>query len=81
MIDMAENLYFKEIDQIDDTITVIKCGGEDFAWFLSDGFTEEQIDKVIDKLNEYENELKKFKPVIFKNEEDGRLFEFYTKEA
>lgn len=41
---MTEKQYGKKIDDIDDSIIVITDNGNDFAWFLNDVCTDEQVD-------------------------------------
>ena len=50
---MTENKrYGKKVDDVDDTIINITEDGNDFAWFLSDDYTDEQVDKIVQRLNE-----------------------------
>ena len=53
---MTEKQYGKKIDDIDDNIIVITDNGNDFAWFLNDVCTDEQVDKIVDLLNKLEDE-------------------------
>ena len=58
---MNEKRYGKKVDDVDDTIIHITEDGNDFAWFLSDDYLDEQVDKIVQRLNELsdENDLQK----------------------
>ena len=72
---MIEKRYGKKVDDVDDTIINITEDGNDFAWFLSDDYTDEQVDKVVQRLNELtiENEqLKHDATVLIQSNQDYR---------
>lgn len=48
---MTDKRYGKKVDDVDDTIIDITEDGNDFAWFLSDDYTDEQVDKIVQRLN------------------------------
>ena len=54
---MIEKRYGKKVDDIDDTIINITENGNDFAWFLNDDYTNEQVDKIVQRLNELYDKL------------------------
>lgn len=62
---MIEKRYGKKVDDVDDTIIDITDNGDDFAWFLSDDYTDEQVDKIVQRLNEQNEEKMYFLKVIF----------------
>ena len=67
---MTEKRYGKKVDDVDSTIINITEDGNDFAWFLSDDYTDEQVDKVVQRLNKLtvENEQLKTVNTHLKNE-------------
>lgn len=60
---MTAKRYTKQIDRVADTIINIQKDGKDFAWFLLDDYTNDEVDKVIEELNHLheENEFLKIK--------------------
>ncbi len=53
---MTEKRYTKQIDSVADTIIDIQKDGKDFAWFLLDDYTNDEVDKVIGELNHLHEE-------------------------
>lgn len=63
---MSEKMFGTRVDDVDSTIINITRNDEDFAWFLSDDITDKQVEKVVDLLNEFDEEneqLKKAKKI------------------
>ena len=77
---MTEKQYGKKIDDVDDSIIVITHNGNDFAWFLNDVCTDEQVDKIVQRLNDLseesgqlKKELKRCKDWINSDKNDYEL--------
>ena len=64
---MTEKRYGKKVDDVDDTIVNITENGNDFAWFLSDDYTDEQVDKIVQRLNKQHEENEKLKRLMRKS--------------
>ena len=45
--------YTTHIDETDETIIDIAFNGKDIAWFLSDDITDQQVKKIVERLNQY----------------------------
>ena len=51
-------------DDVDSSIINITRNGEDFAWFLSDDITDKQVEKVVDLLNEKDEQIHKLEQIV-----------------